>query len=219
MSEDEEMMKPPQVEPPTDEDDDTDDDDLSLGDISLEEPYHRRSTKVAVVTPDGGIREPICKPWTDATQTLNAGMTAGVVFLACSSAKRPVTTILGVSALAFGLLIVGFFTNFKLELDFEKVLTPLNSAPAAHYGWINSPEGFPNKVRNIIMLFHRDGENVLSTDAMERVMVGVDIVRSTPGFNELCEMGGYVDFERINTCRIMSASGYWTDHDLATFQA
>lgn len=203
-------MTPPNVEPTTD-------DDESLGDISLQEVYHRRSTKVSIVTPDGGIREPFCKPWTELTEKMHHGMTAAVVACATFSARRPEIMIVAISALAFGLVIVGFFTNFKLELDFEKVLTPLGSAPAAHYSWINSPEGFPNKVRNIIMLFHRDGDNVLSVDAMERVMIGVDIVRSAVGFQELCDMGGYVDFEGTKTCRIMSASGYWKDHNLDLF--
>ena len=125
MGEEEDLPKPPQVEPPTD-----DDDDWSLGDISLEEPYHRRSTAVSMVGPDGNIREPIFKPWTHFTEFIHKGMTWAVVECATIAAKMPEVTIVVVSALAFALVIIGFFTNFELELDFEKVFTPLNTLPA-----------------------------------------------------------------------------------------
>ena len=106
------------------------DDDASLGDISASEPYKRRSTKNSIVLPNGGTREPICKPWTEFTELIHSGMTKFVLLISTHAAQHPIAYIVGCSALAFGMVIVGFFTNFKLELDFEKVFTPLGSAPA-----------------------------------------------------------------------------------------
>ena len=66
---------------------------------------------------------------------------------------------------------------------------------------------------------HKDGANVLTVDAMERVFVGVATIRETPGYDALCAQGVYRDFDGTQTCRVMSATGYFEDHNLDVFQA
>jgi len=65
---------------------------------------------------------------------------------------------------------------------------------------------------------HNDGDNVLNVQAMERVFLGLDTIRETPGYNDLCQQGVYIDFEGVRTCRVMSPTGFFDDHKLESFQ-
>ncbi|CAB9507719.1 Pick C1-like protein 1 [Seminavis robusta] len=163
-------------------------------------------------------RKPVFAPWTAATQWVHGGMTKAVVASSLFASRRPKTFVYGISFLSLALITVGFFTNFELVLEFDAVFTPTGSQPAMHKDWVYSDEGFPDTVRKIALMMHKDGGNVLTTGAMERVFLGVDTIRDTEGYNELCLQGTYIDFEGVKTCRVLSATGYFDHHELDVFQ-
>ncbi|CAB9506138.1 Pick C1-like protein 1 [Seminavis robusta] len=166
----------------------------------------------------GGVREPIFPPWTAFTDFVFHSLAKIVTRVAVAAARRPVPVILFVTVLSITLAAVGFFTNFELILDLERVFAPTNSRPGQHYEWIQSPEGFPDQTRKVILLYHNDGGTILTTGAMDRVFEGVTTIRTTPGYPELCQRGVYVDFNGNVDCRIMSATGYWTNHSTQVYR-
>ncbi|CAB9501621.1 Pick C1-like protein 1 [Seminavis robusta] len=163
-------------------------------------------------------RKPVFPLWTAVTQWVHGLITKTVVALALCASRRPKTTVYGITFLSFFLVTVGFFTNFELVLKFDEVFTPTGSQPAMHKDWVYSEEGFPNAVRKVALMMHKEGGNVLTVEAMERVFVGVDTIRQTEGYEELCQQGAYVDFEGVKTCRVLSATGYFDHHKLSVFQ-
>lgn len=167
--------------------------------------------------PRYGMRDPLNPYWTSATQALHHILGTAVTACALHAVRNPKSWLTIVSILAITVQAAGFFTNFTLELDLDQVFTPVGSRPQAHLTWINSNDGFPDDARIVQMIFHADGANVLHPAQTRRVLEAVETIRSTDGFQALCEQGVYVNFDNVKTCRIMSASGYWTNHSLTEF--
>jgi len=169
---------------------------------------------------ENGLRDPLFPAWTRLTQAVHRLLAHMVTVCALSAVRNPKSYIGIITVSAITLQLAGFFTNFILVLDLEQIFTPVGSRPLQHYQWIKSSEGFPNEVRTIQMIFHADGSNVLAaTNQTRRVLEAVDLITSTPGYDDLCAQGEYVNFANDKTCRITSVSGYWENHSLEAFDA
>ena len=163
------------------------------------------------------VRAPLFPAWTRFTQAMHNGLTLGITFFATTAARRPIQTIVALTALSVGLLMLGFASGgFRLELDIGSIFSPIGTRPEQHHEWIQSEF---NETRLILLFFHNDGENVLHKEQTRRVFQAVNTMLSTPGLQELCAKGSYVDFDNEPTCRIWSVSGYWDDHSLDAFDA
>lgn len=171
----------------------------------------------ATMLNEENIRKPICPPWTWLTNGLHGLIIRFVLALSGHAARYPKTYIGCITAFSCIILGVGFFTNFQLELNFEIVATPIDSQPQRHYDWINSQQGFPEDTRQVLLVLHNNGRNVLHKQQTRKLFTAIDTIRETPGYNELCQQGTYVNFDGISTCRILSASGYWGDHNVTLF--
>ncbi|CAB9502757.1 Protein patched homolog 1 [Seminavis robusta] len=100
------------------------------------------------------------------------------------------------------------------------MLTPLGSRPQLHAEWIAAPtEPFGvHPVRLLQIVLHNHGANVLlDIKQTRRVLQTVDRIRTTHGYEELCQQGIYRNFDNQITCRIFSVSGFWNDHSLDHF--
>jgi hypothetical protein len=160
-------------------------------------------------------RRPIFPLWTSfGNKVLRGFITKGTVLVAKSAARNPYTYLLTMTVASLAVLLAGFFANFTLIVDTETIFTPLNSLPVQHYDWILHESGF-NAIRPLLMVLHANGNNVLGKQPVEKLFEAVDKVRETDGYEELCHMGTYVDFNNDNTCRILSATRFWNhDHEL-----
>ena len=65
--------------------------------------------------------------WVYYTSELRRIILKGVTALAMTAARHPRYTIVAVVVLSFSLVAVGYFTNFEIRLDNEKLFTPTNS--------------------------------------------------------------------------------------------
>ena len=75
-------------------------------------------------------RKPVCTPWTSVTQWMHGLLKTGVLNCALHAAKYPFHYVGVISAISVGLVVIGLFTNFRLELDIEAILSPTGSQPA-----------------------------------------------------------------------------------------
>ena len=67
------------------------------------------------------------RQWVYYTSELRRIMLKGVTALAMTAARHPRYTIVAVVVLSLALVAVGYFTNFELRLDNDKLFTPTNS--------------------------------------------------------------------------------------------
>lgn len=75
-------------------------------------------------------RKPLCAPWTAVTQCFHGLIKRGVLKCSLHAAKYPELYCGTLTLLAISLVVIGFFTNFQLELDIEAILSPTGSQPA-----------------------------------------------------------------------------------------
>ncbi|CAB9513700.1 Pick C1 protein [Seminavis robusta] len=156
--------------------------------------------------------------WMKVTRWVQVLITHCVVTMSMHAASHPFIYVTVLPTLSFTIAGIGLMTNFHLELDIEAVLSPAGSQPAIHKEWVESPDGFPYQTREVALLMHRNGDNVLYMNAMERVFTAVHTVLTTDGYDDLCQQGAYINFDGDKTCRFMSVTGFFDDHSVDAYQ-
>lgn len=175
---------------------------------------------------------PINPCWSTLTEGyLHSGIRKFVVTLGTLSATYPWTTVVLTCFISLALLVIGFFTNFQLELNQLHFVTPTNSLPHLHSKWIynkndeniNNNSGFPN-VRVFYLNIHNHGKNILHGKAMEVALEAMEVLQSTLHYDDLClkcsdcsESDRDMLFDGTSYCRISSVTQFW-DHSQDKFQ-
>ena len=67
------------------------------------------------------------RQWVYVTTTIRDLMLRSITSTAMVAARYPRPTLIGITILSFALVAVGYFTNFEVRLDNEKLFTPSNS--------------------------------------------------------------------------------------------
>jgi Niemann-Pick C1 protein len=132
------------------------------------------------------------------------------------SAENPVLTIVSCVGASLMILILGFVTNFKVETEGDILWTPLGCTSSLHGAWIASLQsGFPQPSRDAQVLIHASGDNVLGLAGLSKLFQAVDLIRSTPGYQNVCAQArGNNDQE----CPIYSPTGLWKGHNSTLFR-
>ena len=151
----------------------------------------------------------VTKRWSFLTGLVHHGITRFILFSSMLAARNPKRTIWFITFISFALIIVGFFTNFNIQVDYEKVYAPFNSVTMDHKTWISDDSGFPDPPRPLAMVLHNDGGNVLGRANVERLFEAIDTVRNTPGYDEMCEQSNSHNAKGEPTCKITSATRFW----------
>lgn len=141
-----------------------------------------------------------------------------IVRTAKLSAIHPLKTISFVIVFSFAIAATGFFTNFSIETDNNILWSPSRSTTAKQNLWADSPElsGFPKGARQVLVVIHADGEDVLNVDGMEHVFDVMEMVTNAPEYKDLCvETSDGVD---VRTCSILSPTGFWENHNRTIFK-
>ena len=156
--------------------------------------------------------------WSNLTEGIfHTAIRKFVVKLGVLAARYPMPVIHATSLISVALVLIGYFTNFELELDQNEFLTPTGSYPDVHAEWIRSDQsGFP-LVRPFYMVFHHDGANMLYADTMRVALEGMALVTSTPGFDDVCAQSQYLNTDREPTCFISSVTTFW-NHNLTLME-
>ena len=167
--------------------------------------------------------------WTKLTEGyLHAGIRRVVVCLGTLSATHPLTTVVLTCLVSLALLVIGYFSNFQLELNQLHFVTPTDSLPDIHSNWIlnagTPASGFPN-VRVFYLNIHNKGANVLNAQAMEAALEAMEVLQTTTNYNQLCQTCSQCSesdrdmlFDGTSYCRISSVTQFW-DHSHDTFIA
>jgi hypothetical protein len=122
------------------------------------------------------------------------------------SAVNPKPTIIGAVTFAIGILVLGLFTNFSLDVDEEVLWTPRGSNPVKHMNWIDDESGFPSDSRSFVMVFHQDGETgILGQDQVSRIFTALDAVRTLQDYKKVCSASPGGD------CSISGVSKFWNN--------
>ena len=156
--------------------------------------------------------------WSNLTEGIfHTAIRKCVTKMGVLAARNPMPVIHATSLISVALVLIGYFTNFELELDQNEFLTPTGSYPDVHAEWIRSEEsGFP-LVRPFYFVFHHDGANMLYLETMRVALEGMALMTSTPGFDDLCAQSQYLNTNREPACFISSVTTFW-DHNLTLME-
>jgi len=131
-----------------------------------------------------------------------------------SVVRNPKTYITLVCIFSLVLLTTGIFTNFNVEVNEDVLWTPRGCRSLSEGHWVDHISGFPTNPRSFMMLVHANGQSVLGQEGISRVFDAVDIVRSTPGYADVCvnsQMTNFLDDNGQVTCNIVAVTSFWND--------
>jgi Niemann-Pick C1 protein len=158
--------------------------------------------------------------WSSTIGYVRHGVVAVLQRMTSYSARNPKRTMVSIVVLSLFLLVVGLFTGFTVDVDEDTLWTPTDSKSVKHNKWILHTAGYPEAPRSFVMLFHRDGADVLTGSSMvDLIFTAIDTVRSTPNYDTVCAASTYVN-QRTNqtTCQITGVTNFWL-HDTDAFRA
>jgi hypothetical protein len=137
------------------------------------------------------------------------------------AALHPWTTVILVVILSMTSIGIGMATNFRVEVDGDKLWPPNNSLSRQHHAWILDESGFPKESNQFFIVIHRNGGNVLSYEGVIRSFEVIDAMRSHPDYGPVCQeyvYGFNYGLEKSErTCPIHGIIDYW-DEDVTVFK-
>lgn len=161
--------------------------------------------------------KPVNQTWTNLTEGfLHLRIRNFNVTLGTTAARYPKACILLITMLSFGLVALGFATNFKIEFNHDKLFTPLHSRPAKHGKWVFEESNFI-EYSDFILVVHAEGEDVLVVDAIRRMFAALDVARQMPGYEELCAQSQYLNKTNQPDCYLWSPTNFW-NHNVTEFE-
>lgn len=154
--------------------------------------------------------------WKRCTDAVHKAIDYFIISLSLLAARNPKRTIVIVTFVSFALVITGFLTNFVVKVDYEEVYAPIGSKPIKDKEWIDNDSGFPETPRPLSIILHDNGNNVLGRDQVDLLFEALDTVRSTEGYDEICQASTYRKPDGQPDCKIFGATRFWS-HDVDTF--
>lgn len=164
--------------------------------------------------------------WTHSLQACTKPILRPFLALSHHAATHPKLYIVGTVVISLLLMIVGLVTNFNQATD-DSIWTPQGSRPLEHGNWVDDDSGFPVPDSSSVIIVHRDGKPLfgengeLALESARRMMNSLEYFRSTPRFDELCLMTGYIhpsqsdNTSAVSTCQVVGASSFWNDSKTA----
>jgi Patched family len=196
---------------------------------TADKAQHTYKTNIMEDTSDTRKGSNCSQKWTRTLTAFTRPILKPILAMSHFSATYPKAVIVGTIMFSVGILLIGMFTNFTAETD-NDIWTPEGSKPVIHGTWIKDESNFPKAARTAVFVLHRDGKGLfgedetdtsLALESTKRLFESVDVFRSTPRYDELCAMSGYLhpsasnDGNWTNTCQIVSATGFWNDSTAA----
>jgi hypothetical protein len=157
--------------------------------------------------PGGGV----CSRWTKMVHRIHQPILKALLYITSIAASNPKRTIVAVIALSFLLVVVGLLTNFEVVADDDNAWTPADSRPVKHENWIDDESGFPESNRYFLMIFHSEGENVLSQGNVKRVFQAFDTVRGLEDYDVVCNASIYLDELGDPACPVEGVTSFWNN--------
>ena len=161
---------------------------------------------------DSGASVSFSERWTQIVLHIHRPILNVLNAIARTAALHPVRTLVLCIVTSLVLLGTGIKTNFSLNVNEHELWTPQGSYPAQHYHWITDTveSGFVDSKLWVAMLFHNEGENVLSRDTLEHVFTAVDTARNLSTYDIACAEGALL--ERPEDCSVVGVTNFWNDN-------
>jgi len=152
---------------------------------------------------------------------IHHGVPKAVTAVSSVAVRSPKACVALVILISLALPLIGYSTNFVLDVDEFTMFSPTGSLPFKHRKWLEEESGFPPPQNGeFIVLLHANGDNVLSMQGMRHTFEAYDIIRQLPGFYDYCGMPSDDDapFSTQSNCFISSALRFW-NYSQAIFEA
>lgn len=155
--------------------------------------------------------------WTGAIKSYHGPLMKGLLAISRVSARHPRKTIGAVIGLSLLLVVVGFLTNFNVEVSENKLWTPSESLSRTHKQWISDEVDFPGGNRYLALFFHAGGANVVRRDHVARVFEVMDTLRNHTDYDAVCAESDRIAPDGIyearpgqnRTCEISGIPAFW----------
>jgi hypothetical protein len=118
--------------------------------------------------------------------------------------------MVSIALFSIGIFATGLATNFHIETS-EDIWAPRNSKAYQHKEWIEFQSGFPKEPRYFKMLFHANGNNVLSLNNIKRVFQAIDSIQSLPRYEPVCSESSLASDDGQQTCQIDGVTAFWNE--------
>lgn len=141
--------------------------------------------------------------WILTVKSMHKPVMAALQALTHFSERYPKQTIAIITVSSVLLLFIGCVTNFQINIDENKLYTPVGSYAERHFRWIQEESGFPENERDMTMFFHGNGENVLGREPVERIFSTLDKLMEISGFHSICPS------TNANFCEVTGVPRFW----------
>ncbi|CAB9522284.1 Pick C1-like protein 1 [Seminavis robusta] len=134
------------------------------------------------------------------------------IFLtACAgvAARNPHRCIAWTTLLSLTLVVVGCLTNFTLVLDNTELWPPHSSFAYQQMLWFYDSD-FNFDYRNVDLVIHAEGANVLTQAGVSRVFEAMSVVQGMENYQEGCRWAELVgDSYHVGECHEHSVTDFW----------
>lgn len=165
--------------------------------------------------------------WTRGLQKFTKPMLRPILGMSSHAAKNPKSYVISIIVMSCALMALGLFTNFTEETS-DDIWSPAGSKTVEHYDWVENDSNFPKSQRSVVIIVHRDGNNLfgedegdnsLALESTKRMFEALDQLRATDRYDELCAYSTYISpITNETTCQIVGASTFWNE-STAAFEA
>ncbi|CAB9519465.1 Pick C1-like protein 1 [Seminavis robusta] len=164
-------------------------------------------------------RPPNCPGWTKWTDHfIHHQIPRAVTALSLLAIRKPRWTVCIMAFMSLFLVVLGMATNFQVVVEEFEVFAPFGVPSREHREWIQDTSGFPSPDVILATLVHKDGEDIVTIDGIQRVFDAHEaVVNDAEGYHEFCAQSTYV-YNGTNTCRIISVVRFW-NYSRAIFEA
>lgn len=147
-----------------------------------------------------GVQSNFSRRWTEFVLSLHRPVSLALCALAKLSAMNPKRTIVGTCVVSMLLVATGIVTNFKLDVDEQRLFSPSDSYSVRNSNWLRSGEAtFPRDMRLVLIMFHDEGRSVVGQQQVRQVFKALDTVRNLPGYSNVCR----------GECTIHGVTQFW----------
>lgn len=155
------------------------------------------------------VRPPLNPLWTYWTDRLIHRLVPEIVTaIALIATRRPRITLASIIVFSLALAMVGYSTNFKLDVDQFEAYAPYGVRPRSHRDWIDEESGFPSKDILFLQLVHANGDNVVGRKGIQKAFEAYRVVNTVAGYKDLCAQSNY-QFDNQDTCQVSSVLRFW----------
>jgi Patched family len=148
--------------------------------------------------------------WAQFVRKIGDAITWFITACALLAARNPYFCIGTTTLIAFTMIVAGYLTNFQLVVDNTELWPPRNSFSYQQSNWYYDESEFNYDPRNIDLVIHANGGNVLTRNGVEHVFKAMNVIQSMENYQQGCQWADLVGDEyRVGQCHEHSVADFW----------